>query len=96
MLERCDVLLTSDSGPMHVAEAVGTPVVAIFGPTHPFLGFAPVHPRSRVLSAGLPCSPCSLHGEGHCRYGSVRCMEEISVNAVVSELRAVLEDVRCR
>ncbi len=96
VLEKCDVLLTNDSGPMHLAEAVGTPVVAVFGPTHPYLGFAPVNPRSRVLSAELSCSPCSLHGERSCRYDKVRCMGEISANAVISELRAVLEDVRCQ
>lgn len=54
---RCAVVVTNDSGPMHLAVAVGTPVVAIFGPTDPALT-GPYGERRSVLRVGLPCAPC--------------------------------------
>src|SRR5579859_3549421 len=57
LLRRCSVLVTGDSGPMHLAAAVGTPVVAIFGPTDPVLT-GPYGKGHVVLRTELPCSPC--------------------------------------
>jgi heptosyltransferase-2 len=82
----CSVALTNDSGLLHVAEAAGLPVVAIFGPTHPRLGFAPLGPRSRLLHSALPCSPCDLHGPESCPKGHHGCMDDISVKAVLAVL----------
>ena len=65
LLARCRVLVTGDSGPMHLATAVGTPVVALFGPTTREWGFYPCGPRDLVLERALPCRPCSLHGGFH-------------------------------
>lgn len=57
-------LITSDSGPMHLARAAGTPLVACFFQTDPCLGFAPVPGgRQLIVSRSLPCKPCSLHGQ---------------------------------
>jgi len=86
VIQRCRVLLCNDSGPMHIATAMGTPVVAIFGPTHPKLGFAPVGAHDVVLTADLPCSPCSLHGEKACKFSHRRCMEAIPLDRVVTEV----------
>ena len=91
VIRRCAVLLTNDSGPMHIATAVGTPVVALFGPTHPKLGFAPCGPQDRVITLDLPCSPCTLHGNVHCRYPTRRCMEGIEPERVFGE---VLQQLR--
>lgn len=90
VIQRCRVLLCNDSGPMHVATAVGTPVVAIFGPTHPKLGFAPVGEHDSVLTTNLPCSPCSLHGEKTCKFSHRRCMEAISPDRVVAEVERIV------
>ena len=57
LLETAGVLLTNDSGPMHVAAAVGTPVVALFGPTSP-VRTGPYGAGHQVLSNPVPCSPC--------------------------------------
>ena len=57
LLQSASVLLTNDSGPMHVAAAVGTPVVALFGPTSP-VRTGPYGAQHRVLTHQLPCSPC--------------------------------------
>jgi lipopolysaccharide heptosyltransferase II len=58
IVERLDLLITGDTGPMHVADAVGTPVVAIFGLTTP-VRWGPLSHRSRVVRIDLPCSPCN-------------------------------------
>jgi heptosyltransferase-2 len=59
LLSRCQVFLGNDSGAMHVAAAVGLPVVAVFGPTDP-LGTAPVTPRCTIVQQKPYCSPCFL------------------------------------
>jgi ADP-heptose:LPS heptosyltransferase len=58
ILERLDVLITGDTGPMHLAVAVGTPVVAIFGPSDP-TRYGPRGRHDRVVRVDLPCSPCN-------------------------------------
>ncbi|MCK4590992.1 MAG: glycosyltransferase family 9 protein [Candidatus Latescibacteria bacterium] len=91
---RCSLLLTNDSGPMHIATALEIPVVAIFGPTHPKLGFSPLGPRDVLLHADLRCSPCSLHGEKRCILKHRQCMEQITPETVFEAIRRVLEDNR--
>ncbi len=83
-LARLSGVVTGDTGLMHVAAAVGTPVVAIFGPTVRSFGFAPVGPGHRVLAIeGLSCRPCSLHGGPRCPRRHFRCMLEIGADRVV-------------
>ena len=84
LLEHARVLVTNDSAPLHLAGAVGTPVVAIFGPTVPSFGFGPRGPRDRIVERdGLECRPCSRHGPQVCPLGHHRCMKEIAVEEVV-------------
>lgn len=86
LLKLCRVVLTNDTGPMHVAAALGTPVVVPFGSTSPELTGPglPGDPRQRLLKSDAPCSPCFLR---HCPI-DFRCMTGISVERVVA---AVLE-----
>jgi len=85
------VLVTNDSAPMHLATATGTPVVALFGPTSPDLGFAPRGPRDRILGVpGLGCRPCSPHGPRRCPLGHHRCMRSLPVDEVLRTVNAVL------
>ncbi len=58
VLEQLDVFVTGDTGPMHVAAAVGTPVVAVFGPSDP-VRYAPADPVHTIVRVDLPCSPCN-------------------------------------
>ncbi|WP_461210767.1 glycosyltransferase family 9 protein [Desulfocurvus sp. DL9XJH121] len=76
LLAQCDVLVSGDSGPMHLATAVGTRVAALFGPTTRAWGFYPSGPDDTVLERDLSCRPCSLHGGRGCRHGQ-RCMADI-------------------
>lgn len=66
LLACCQGLVTGDSGPLHLACGVGTPVFALFGPTTPHWGFAPVGRQHHLLQAACPKAPCSLHGQAPC------------------------------
>jgi heptosyltransferase-2 len=81
LLKLCRVLLTNDTGPMHVAAALGTPVIVPFGSTSPELTGPglPGDPRHRLLKSDAPCSPCFLR---ECPI-DFRCMNGISVERVV-------------
>jgi heptosyltransferase II len=88
LLKSCRVLLTNDTGPMHIAAAVGTPVVVPFGSTSPFLT-APGLPgdsRHRVLTAPAPCAPCFLR---ECPV-DFRCMRGIEVEQAARAIFALL------
>jgi heptosyltransferase-2 len=58
VFERCDLMITGDTGPMHVAAAVGLPIVAVFGPSDP-RRYAPRGAHDRVVRIDLPCAPCN-------------------------------------
>jgi heptosyltransferase II len=91
LISRAAVLVTNDSAPLHLATAVGTPVVALFGPTIPEFGFGPRRPGDQTLGVGqLPCRPCSKHGPETCPLGHHRCMRDLSVEAVAASVTAVL------
>ncbi|HEU5305264.1 MAG TPA: lipopolysaccharide heptosyltransferase II [Gemmatimonadales bacterium] len=85
LIQRATALVTNDSAPLHLATAVGTPIVAVFGPTVPEFGFGPRRPGDIVLGhAGLACRPCSKHGPRACPLGHHRCMRELSVETVAA------------
>ncbi len=82
-LSFCRLLLTNDSGPMHMAGARGCDVVSIFGSTTPALGFSPLAPKARIVQVEeLECRPCSPHGKAECPLGHFKCMNDISVDQV--------------
>ncbi len=85
LFARCHLFIGNDSGAMHVAAAVGLPVVAIFGPTDPH-GTAPVTPQLTIVQQRVACSPCFLR---HCPLDH-RCMTRVSVDAVLDAARARL------
>lgn len=91
VLQACAVVLTHDSGLLHIAEAVGRPVVALFGPTVPQFGYAPYRPQSRLLQSRPPCSPCSKNGSRPCRRPTHECMDNLTVGAVRAAVDAVLQ-----
>jgi heptosyltransferase II len=91
LVRRCKVLVTNDSAPMHLASAMGTPTVALFGPTVPDFGFGPLAPRASVVGHDvLPCRPCDRHGPQRCPLGHHRCMRELSPSLVAERARALL------
>lgn len=92
LLRRCRLVVTNDSAPMHLAVAVGTPVIAIYGATVPEFGFAPRGTFDVVLEKkGLPCRPCGIHGGHSCPIKTFDCMKSISVDTVFSTIGQVLQ-----
>jgi heptosyltransferase-2 len=92
LLKLCRVLLTNDTGPMHVAAALGTPVVVPFGSTSPELTGPglPGDARHRLLKSNVPCAPCFLR---QCPI-DFRCLQGLMVDRVVAAVRETLaEDI---
>jgi heptosyltransferase-2 len=87
---RCDAILTHDSGPMHLAALAGAPLVALFGPTDP-AWFAPRGKCTKVLWGGseLVCRPC-YDGRGYAQCADNRCMQGIGVEMVVDALKDLI------
>jgi lipopolysaccharide heptosyltransferase II len=86
LLRRCAVLVTNDSGPMHIAAAIGTPIVALFGATDPALTGPYSHGgvRHKILRSGISCSPCL---KPHCRHTPrMECMTLIEPRKVLNEV----------
>ncbi len=91
LMSRCDCVVSNDSGLMHMAHAVGTPVVAIFGSTVPEFGFYPPDRDSAVISKHFSCKPCDVHGRRACKVGDMRCMESVDVSCVYEEVRRIVK-----
>jgi heptosyltransferase-2 len=89
LLQRARVVVANDSGLLHLATAVGRPVVALVGPTVRAFGFFPHAARAEVLERALACRPCSPFGSDHCPLGHHRCMIEIAPAAVWDALERV-------
>ncbi len=91
VLKRASVLVTNDSAPLHIAEAVGTPVVALFGPTVRQFGYFPLNENSVVLEKDLDCRPCSRNGARQCHIENRDCLDTIDSSEVLEAVRQVLE-----
>ena len=89
LIGAADVLVTGDSGPMHIATATGTPALAMFGPTCREWGFFPSGEKDRVVQLDMPCRPCSLHGSGSCPRGNA-CITGITPERMLDELKSML------
>jgi heptosyltransferase-2 len=88
-LAAADIALSNDSGLLHVAAALGTKTLGIFGPTSPW-HWAPLNPLAGVIEteSDLPCRPCH---KPVCRYGHHRCMREIDPVRVAASVEQALE-----
>ncbi len=90
LIGRANALVTNDSAPLHLATAMGTPVVALFGPTATEFGFGPLRPGDVALGIdSLQCRPCSSHGPPRCPLGHHRCMRELTVPAVFAAIEGL-------
>ena len=92
VVARATVVLANDSAPAHAAAALGVPVVAVFGPTVPEQGFAPIGPAVRVVGRALACRPCSRHGGQVCPIGTHECMRDLPPDVVVDAAADLLVD----
>jgi lipopolysaccharide heptosyltransferase II len=90
LLAASDLVISGDSGPMHIACAVGTPVVALHGPTDPAIS-GPTDPSASVLRVPLWCSPCyDASATAECRFGNPVCMKSLAPDVVYLAARRQL------
>jgi heptosyltransferase-2 len=89
LISRCAAIVTNDSAPLHLASAMGTPTVAIFGPTVPAFGFGPLAPKRSIAEISLDCRPCSPHGPQTCPLGHWNCMQHLAVQQVTDAVLAL-------
>lgn len=94
LLRRLRAFITNDSGPMHLAAAVGTPVIALFGPTHP-ARTGPYGAGHTVLRSGVPCSPCFSR---RCANAvELECLTTLGPQAVIESVTTLLKgEERCQ
>lgn len=91
LISRCVVLISNDSAPMHLAVAMRTPVVAIFGSTVPEFGFYPYGDRDKIVQVeNLYCRPCGIHGYKKCPEGHFKCMRLIETERVYNEVKKLI------
>lgn len=87
LMSRLDVMLTMDSGNMHLASLVGIPVLSVWGATHPYAGFMGwKQSEMNVIQLDLPCRPCSVYGNKPCRWGDYRCLTGIRPEMIVGRI----------
>lgn len=90
ILQKVEMLVCGDTAPAHLATAIGTPVISIFGPTVTEFGFFPY--SGRVVETPLYCRPCSWHGGKVCPEGHFLCMGLVSVGDILDEIHRKLTD----
>ena len=91
LLRHAALLVTNDSLPQHLASAMRTPTVTIYGPTIPAFGFGPLAPRSTTVGHEfLDCRPCHPHGPVECPLGHHRCMRDLASADVLSRALSAL------
>ncbi len=90
LIEKCELFISNDSGPMHLASALGVPTIGIFGPTSPNLGFTPSGLKNEIFWKGVECSPCSLHGKKRCVRDKRYCMDQIMAEEVMEEAKRII------
>ena len=88
LIRRSAICLSNDSGPMHIAVALGRAVVSVFGPTDPVWA-GPYHRGGAVVQVSPPCSPCYLRQLSRCTHDHA-CMHEVSAQAVIARAENIL------
>lgn len=92
LISNLDCMVSMDSFALHVAALVATPVVSIWGATHPMLGFSGyLTDPEGVVQLDLPCRPCSTYGNKRCRMGDYQCMNEIDPATVVERVGSFVD-----
>ncbi len=84
LINHLDVMISMDSANMHLASISGTPVVSVWGGTHPYAGFLGYgQDMADVVQDDIACRPCSVFGDKPCYRGDNACMERININDIL-------------
>lgn len=91
LMAHLDAVVTMDSSAMHMASLSGAPLVAVWGATHPAMGYSAwgASPANYV-QLDMPCRPCSVYGEGKCRLGDRPCLKGITPESVVRRVQDLI------
>ncbi len=92
LMGQLDVMLSMDSANMHLASLVGTPVISVWGGTHPHAGFFGWNQKADdCVQLDLPCRPCSVYGNKSCFRGDYACMNGIETEYIIKKLSPYLK-----
>lgn len=92
LMSHLDVMLSMDSGNMHLASLVHTPVVSVWGATHPYAGFMGWNQDvANAVQIDLPCRPCSIYGNKPCMRGDYACLNNITPETIVEKVNYILK-----
>jgi len=92
-MSHLDVMFSMDSANMHLASLVATPVVSVWGATHPYAGFMGWGQSVKcAVQLELECRPCSVYGNKPCYRGDFACMSQLPVDKVIECIRFVISD----
>lgn len=91
LIHQLDVMISMDSANMHLASLVNTPVVSIWGATHPYAGFMGWNQRiDNAVQIDLPCRPCSIYGKKPCYRNDFACMNQITPETIVEKVNHII------
>lgn len=92
LMSHLDVMISMDSANMHLASLVHTPVISIWGATHPYAGFMGWNQKiENAVQVDMDCRPCSIYGNKPCMRGDYACMKQIDPQSICDKLSAILE-----
>ena len=91
LMSHLDIMLSMDSANMHLASLVATPVVSVWGATHPYAGFMGWNQKvENAIQLDLDCRPCSIFGQKPCRRGDYACLNNIKPTTIVEKINSIL------
>jgi hypothetical protein len=91
LMGKLKVMVSMDSANMHLASLVDVPVVSIWGPTHPYAGFYGFNQDpANAIQTDLSCRPCSVFGNKNCWRGDHACMQNISPEMVIKQVKKII------
>lgn len=91
LMSNLDVMVSMDSANMHLASLTGTPVVSVWGATHPYAGFMGWNQKEEnAVQVSMPCRPCSIFGNKPCQRGDYDCLRQINPSTIVQKIENIL------
>ena len=97
LMSHLDVMVSMDSANMHLASLTGTPVVSIWGATHPMAGFLGWNQHlENAVQLNLDCRPCSIYGQKPCIHGDFRCMTGIKPEMILEKITKIINPLKQR
>lgn len=91
LISHLDLMVSMDSANMHLASLTATPVVSVWGATHPYAGFLGWNQSTEnAVQTDLPCRPCSIYGNKECARGDYACMRNIAPEQIIDKIKTIL------